>query len=202
AADKVKSFLIMDRTFDLKDGTSVLGPVNPLLFVENQLSLPIDVTNTDVAELATTVVFVFRAAIELNKVFAKKKGDERSLVEDQKALYEQLASSLSAVGVDGRACLLRFICEAQSTRIKKLNLLGKMLATLLTPKEDSFLEEYNIAATIGRSGQCAGNYNKCAISLFNIFNYVRKSKSGENPKTSTKGSKMSANTSKASSKAT
>ncbi|XP_064101819.1 uncharacterized protein LOC135212348 [Macrobrachium nipponense] len=172
----------MPRTFDIISGESISLHTGQTWFIENQLNLPIVVKNTDMAELATTIVFVFRAAIDLTQVFGKKgKPDKaRSLAEDQKAIYEQLAASLSAVGVDGRICLLRFICEAQHTRIQKLNLLGKMLATFLTPKEDNFLEEYNKASALGKAGECGGNFDSCPISLFNIFNYSKNGKLSKN----------------------
>ncbi|ROT66196.1 hypothetical protein C7M84_015814 [Penaeus vannamei] len=142
----------MSRTLDLLAGASQLAPLDPLWFVENQLGLPLRVDNTDAAEFATSVVFIFRIAIQLSQVFAAREAEAkgRSLAEDQMTIYQQLQSSLSAVGVDGRSCLLRFICEAQHRRMQRLNLLGQMLATLLTPKEDDFLASYSEAAAAGR----------------------------------------------------
>ncbi|XP_027227213.2 uncharacterized protein [Penaeus vannamei] len=164
----------MSRTLDLLAGASQLAPLDPLWFVENQLGLPLRVDNTDAAEFATSVVFIFRIAIQLSQVFAAREAEAkgRSLAEDQMTIYQQLQSSLSAVGVDGRSCLLRFICEAQHRRMQRLNLLGQMLATLLTPKEDDFLASYSEAAAAGREGSCLEQYSECPVSLFTLMDYA------------------------------
>ncbi|XP_071523831.1 uncharacterized protein [Panulirus ornatus] len=106
-------------------------------------------------------------------------GNARSVGEDQVGVFRQLEASLKTVGLDGRACLLKLVCEAQKPKLLKLNLLGHLLAALLTPRDETLLAEYAEAAALGRQDSCAPHYPSCPISIFNIFNFAKTNKTSK-----------------------
>ncbi|XP_045107955.1 uncharacterized protein LOC123502769 isoform X2 [Portunus trituberculatus] len=59
----------------------------------------------------------------------------RSLAEEQVGVYEAVAQKLhTQFGLDGRACVLRFICELQQRRLGHSTVAGKVLTALFTYK--------------------------------------------------------------------
>ena len=57
----------------------------------------------------------------------------RSLGDDQVGVYEAVADKLNTqFGLDGRACVLRFICELQQRHIGRYTMAGKILTALFT----------------------------------------------------------------------
>ncbi|XP_045102610.1 uncharacterized protein LOC123499071 [Portunus trituberculatus] len=105
-------------------------------------------------------------------------GKTRNLAEDQLALFYHLETSLTVAGVDGRACMLRAVCEGQSKRLIALNLLGHLLTAFLTPQDKTLLKPYWEAAEVGRAGtrggRCAKHYPGCPVSLLDIFKLARR----------------------------
>ncbi|XP_071523832.1 uncharacterized protein [Panulirus ornatus] len=156
-----------------------LAPADPFWYFENQLNIPVTVDNVDTTELVTAVVFVVRAIFTLTNVFDPNPAAGRSVGEDQVGVFRQLEASLKTVGLDGRACLLKLVCEAQKPKLLKLNLLGHLLAALLTPRDETLLAEYAEAAALGRQDSCAPHYPSCPISIFNIFNFAKTNKTSK-----------------------
>ncbi|XP_065562334.1 uncharacterized protein LOC136028423 [Artemia franciscana] len=101
---------------------------------------------------------------------------KRSIVEDQLQVFKTAEMLLGAMGVDGKACLLRTICEIQNHPIGEISVVGAILTALLTPKygDDEFLRDYLEAERVGQLkdatiDSCGDNYPKCPMSLFNLF---------------------------------
>ncbi|XP_042213504.1 uncharacterized protein LOC121860419 isoform X2 [Homarus americanus] len=164
-------------------------PIKPLWVIQNQLNLPVYVEGKENVELVTTVVLVIKVAIELSTVFNPDPSDGRSVGLDQASLYQHLEGSLAIVGLEGRTCLLRLVCDAQSPALLRLNLMGSLLAAIFTPREEAVMEEYKEAARVGRAREsCAKHYPSCPFSIFNIFNPKRNSQTSK-PSLTSKTSK-------------
>ncbi|KAG4075066.1 hypothetical protein HA402_008131 [Bradysia odoriphaga] len=98
-------------------------------------------------------------------------GGERAL------LYGVVEDFISTFGFDGKACLLRAICEVHSKSVHHLGLFGEMVKLFFTASKSQFsqlLPEYVSAEEIGRGergpGECFPYYKNCPRSLFKLDN--------------------------------
>ncbi|XP_071455065.1 uncharacterized protein [Hetaerina americana] len=91
-------------------------------------------------------------------------GGERAI------LYGVLEEFLSNFGMDGRACLLRAICEVHGHPLTSFGLLGEFVKLFFTASKSPFatvLEEYVAAEKAGmEDGDCWRYYKSCPKSLF------------------------------------
>ncbi|XP_075217488.1 uncharacterized protein LOC142322367 [Lycorma delicatula] len=92
-------------------------------------------------------------------------GGERAL------LYILLEDFLANFGMDGKACLLRAICEVHGhTSLRRFGLLGEVVQLFFTASKSPYselLEEYIEAEKAGRDdGDCWRYYKNCPKSLF------------------------------------
>jgi len=51
---------------------------------------------------------------------------------DQYQIFKSIEGALQVTGMDGKACLLRTICEIQRNQLAKYTLAGELMALLLT----------------------------------------------------------------------
>ena len=56
----------------------------------------------------------------------------RKIGEDQYTIFKSLERSLQTTGIDGRACLLRTICEMQQVPFNHYSVMGEILTALFT----------------------------------------------------------------------
>ncbi|XP_058067248.1 uncharacterized protein LOC131216710 [Anopheles bellator] len=98
-------------------------------------------------------------------------GGERAL------LYVVAEDFIANFGLDGRACMLRAICEVHSKSIEKFGLIGEMLKLFFTASLSPYaehLDEYVMAEKVGRGqdgpGECFPYYKDCPRSLFRSSN--------------------------------
>ncbi|XP_049541794.1 uncharacterized protein LOC125955023 [Anopheles darlingi] len=94
-------------------------------------------------------------------------GGERAL------LYVVVEDFIANFGLDGRACMLRAICEVHSKSIEKFGLVGEMLKLFFTASASPYsqhLDEYVMAEKVGRGqdgpGECFPYFKDCPRSLF------------------------------------
>ncbi|XP_043463111.1 uncharacterized protein LOC122499095 [Leptopilina heterotoma] len=91
-------------------------------------------------------------------------GGERAL------LYGTAEDMLSTLGLDGKACLLRAICEVQGHPFDNFGLVGEMLKLFFTASKSPFasiLHEYVEAENRGKiDGECWPYFKDCPKSLF------------------------------------
>uniref|UniRef100_A0A2M3Z6H1 Secreted peptide n=1 Tax=Anopheles braziliensis TaxID=58242 RepID=A0A2M3Z6H1_9DIPT len=94
-------------------------------------------------------------------------GGERAL------LYVVVEDFIANFGLDGRACMLRAICEVHSKSIEKFGLIGEMLKLFFTASASPYsqhLDEYVMAEKVGRGqdgpGECFPYFKDCPRSLF------------------------------------
>ncbi|VVC42606.1 Hypothetical protein CINCED_3A008282 [Cinara cedri] len=97
-------------------------------------------------------------------------GGERAL------LYTIIEDMLANFGMDGKACLLRAICEVHShTALDKFGFLGEFLELFLTASRSKYadlMDEYVTAETTGKHKECFPYFKECPKSLFlNNHNY-------------------------------
>ncbi|ROT77214.1 uncharacterized protein [Penaeus vannamei] len=118
---------------------------------------------------------------------------ERSIQEDQLEVFRQIEDNISSLGVDGRACVLRFICEMQTNRFSRSSLFGELFTLLFTPKpggDYTVLKEYIAAEEEGRQGGkdspgCAHKYRMCPLSVFAALRRLRGDVAEERPANAT-----------------
>uniref|UniRef100_A0A336LW18 CSON005846 protein n=1 Tax=Culicoides sonorensis TaxID=179676 RepID=A0A336LW18_CULSO len=110
-------------------------------------------------------------------------GGERAL------LYAVLEDFLHTFGLDGKACLLRTICEIHSKSITHFGLFGEMLKLFLTASQSPYshlLDDYVRAEKVGRGeiapAECFPYYKECPKSLFkSAMHKYRKRKEDDEP---------------------
>ncbi|XP_069974719.1 uncharacterized protein [Penaeus vannamei] len=99
---------------------------------------------------------------------------KRSIQEDQMELFHQLEDNISAMGVDGHACILRFICEMQTNKFSTSSIFGEIFTLMFTPKQGddyTLLKEYIEAEMAGEEGsqRCSERYFTCPVSVFSAL---------------------------------
>ncbi|KAL6444025.1 hypothetical protein ACFW04_001756 [Cataglyphis niger] len=91
-------------------------------------------------------------------------GGERAL------LYGTAEDMLSTLGMNGKACVLRAICEVQGHHLNNFGLIGEMLKLFFTASRSPFaslLKEYVEAENRGKfHGECWPYFKDCPKSLF------------------------------------
>ncbi|KAH8302604.1 hypothetical protein KR044_008781, partial [Drosophila immigrans] len=88
-------------------------------------------------------------------------------------LYGVVEDFLATFGMDGKACLLRTICEMHSRSLDKFGVFGEMTKLFLTVTKSPFAElipEYVRAQRVGEGkqapGECFPYYKGCPKSIF------------------------------------
>jgi len=143
--------------------------------IENIIETPVDTLLDDPAISYINVFsLIFRFVVQLEKLFVKKKGrNSRKLGDDQYNLFRSLEKSLQRTGIDGKACLLRAICEMQQNPINHYSIMGEIATALLTPKraKGNFMKDYLDAEYAGQadSSSCSSLYHTCPVSLFDFM---------------------------------
>ncbi|XP_069694257.1 uncharacterized protein [Periplaneta americana] len=106
--------------------------------------------------------------------------EKRSLSKTRWNLYSMLEVIIDRLELDGRACVLRAICEAADTTLQHNDLAGDVLHVLLTPSTTSDEVssysnfEYHAAERLGReiSGSCHLLYPECEVGLLDLISKV------------------------------
>jgi len=97
-------------------------------------------------------------------------------------LYEWAEDYLFTFGMDGKACLLRAICETHEAPMIGYGLVGEFLEVFLSPSRSPYwgrLDEYIKAERRGREkGDCSRYFKPCAKSLYKLNKY---SEEAQNP---------------------
>ncbi|XP_042876246.1 uncharacterized protein LOC122255933 [Penaeus japonicus] len=155
----------------------------PAYSLLNTLNFPITTTNpaTGVDTLRGFVSIVVPITILLDTLLEETtKG--RSFSEDQSGVYQALERRISSnFGVDGRACILRFICELQRRPISEWTVAGQLLTVLFTPRlgggnsDMELLKEYFTAQRLGLKEEvdCEAMYGTCPVSIFRYFDSLK-----------------------------
>jgi len=101
------------------------------------------------------------------------QGGERAL------LFTVVEDLLTNFGMDGKACLLRAICEVHGHKsIHKFGFIGEFLQLFLTASRSTYadlMKDYVTAETVGKhSKECYPYFKECPKSLFtNNHNYSK-----------------------------
>ncbi|KAF0289543.1 hypothetical protein FJT64_012193 [Amphibalanus amphitrite] len=174
------SILITDL-FDLDDkrGYSDLAFSRPFWSMTTTISLPVltDADGDGTPRLRGIVQFLMPIIIFLDTLFDENasssgRGKGRSLAHDQLEIFGSIERSLSSVGVEGRPCLLRFICEMHQRPIGRNSILGEVFDVVFSPKPSlvDVLHDYSLASERGADGgDCAAAYSACPMSLLTLM---------------------------------
>ncbi|MPC31152.1 hypothetical protein E2C01_024431 [Portunus trituberculatus] len=121
----------MSRDFGPETGTITIGTTFPTYEVEA------NGTTITVALSTITLGLVFY----LPNLFGESPGNARvlpsfasprSIQQDQRELLGQIEESMVAAGMDGHACVLRFICEMQANKFSHSSIFGEVLNLIFT----------------------------------------------------------------------
>ncbi|XP_042887862.1 uncharacterized protein LOC122263492 [Penaeus japonicus] len=90
---------------------------------------------------------------------------------DREMMYQIVEDSLSNMGLNGSACLLRAICEMFQFPLEMHGFFGEVLELFFSasrsPHAEKRLSEYTRAERVGRSsGDCLEYHSACSLSLF------------------------------------
>ncbi|XP_065562330.1 uncharacterized protein LOC136028420 [Artemia franciscana] len=101
---------------------------------------------------------------------------------DQDHIFHALEFGLSTIGVNGRACLLRTICELPSHPIMNSGLMGEILTIILTPKQGmndffrDYLESKGVDLVVNSTSKsCERLFSDCPFSVFDVLKKWSKS---------------------------
>ncbi|XP_071512426.1 uncharacterized protein [Panulirus ornatus] len=162
----------------LVNPASVVRPLKPIWYATVQLSIPLGDRDTGDLEMAMAMVLIFRLQIRLYEVFNRDSRRGRSIQEDQLELFRQIEDNIATMGVDGHACVLRFICEMQTNRFSRSSIFGEIFTLIFTPKQGddySLLKDYIAAEMAGQEADtpsgsagpiCVERYPSCPMSVF------------------------------------
>ncbi|XP_071523830.1 uncharacterized protein [Panulirus ornatus] len=152
----------------------------PVYTLSNSLVLPI--VNQKQEETVLAFVSVVLPINILLDSFLLDVLDGRSYSEDLAGVYGVVSGRLAGqFGVDGQACILRFICQLQQRPIARWSLAGHLLTILFTPRlggkdgDLDLLKEYLAAQILGRkeNTDCISLYDTCPFSVFEYFDTLR-----------------------------
>ncbi|XP_042894231.1 uncharacterized protein LOC122268052 [Penaeus japonicus] len=163
----------------------------PFWNVANTLVLPVlsDDNGDGIPKLRSLVSLSLPITIFLDSILGEppspasspgpsgRSGGSRSLGEDQLNIFRSIEDSLASLGVDGRSCLLRLICELQGNAFGRYTVVGELLTLLFTPKRgmNDFLHDYIEAEDAGREGSdCTSRYHTCPFSFTGTLEKYRR----------------------------
>ncbi|XP_027227688.1 uncharacterized protein [Penaeus vannamei] len=152
----------------------------PSLTIRNSVNTPIlsDADMDGTPTIRKVSILAFSVTILLDAL-KEEYGLGRSFSDDQAGIYRSLEDRIStSTGLDGRSCLLRFVCEMQRFPIREWTIAGEVITTLFTPREgkNELLQEYREAQWEGQqeglpsSSACETYAVRCPFSVFNYFN--------------------------------
>ncbi|XP_042888088.1 uncharacterized protein LOC122263628 [Penaeus japonicus] len=92
---------------------------------------------------------------------------------DREVMYKVVEENLESVGLDGKACLLRAICEMFEVPLPNHGFIGEMLELFFSssraPNAKDRLADYTKAETRGKGGQdCTVYHEACPYSFFEV----------------------------------
>uniref|UniRef100_A0A182MTE3 Uncharacterized protein n=1 Tax=Anopheles culicifacies TaxID=139723 RepID=A0A182MTE3_9DIPT len=113
----------------------------------------------------------------------KNRGLERTVAvrwpeidQSRRQLYALLEQAMSRWGRNGRACLLRAVCEVAETPLKHNGLIGEIIDVIFTPVPSDPLDpDYLVAQSQGQQGRdCTELYPTCPSGhgLFDNFSFL------------------------------
>ncbi|BES91451.1 DM4/DM12 family [Nesidiocoris tenuis] len=152
-------FTINFDTLGLTDNQNPYGALPPIL--ARNLGRSAGVMLADYVASILNNKRSARATPETHNFF---HGGERAM------LYVIVEEFLSNFGLDGKACLLRAICEVQGHSLKNFGFFGEMLKLFFTASKSPFAEVLNDYVAAERQGlehgECFPYYKNCPKSLF------------------------------------
>ncbi|KAF6205455.1 hypothetical protein GE061_019628 [Apolygus lucorum] len=96
---------------------------------------------------------------------------------NRSSTYTLLERRLDALGMNGRQCLLRLICEIARTPLSHNGLIGTLLEIIFLPsksEEEEGLDEETRAELVGMNdmNECGHVFYRCPQSLIDLVSYV------------------------------
>ncbi|PNF33877.1 hypothetical protein B7P43_G06736 [Cryptotermes secundus] len=178
--EKIREIIKEDRRRTIEE----IVELYPFVFLRNMImgfGLPILIQDQSLT-MGTVVKFLYgvptNSSVYLDSVFNRER---RSVSKTSRwDIYSMLEAACSRLGLDGRACVLRAICEAADTTLQHNGLAGEVLHVLLTPSTTTearrtYMDsEYYAAERLGTeiSGNCHLLYSECEVGLLDFISKV------------------------------
>jgi len=151
---------------------SIIFPTGSDLTFDVGISIPISALSATSTTFDIAVPFTYN----LPNSTASLVYSGRKIEDEHSAVFEMAEDLLNKFGINGKACVLRLICElAESRGLPYNGILGKAFETLflldygLTNTDR--LYEYISARMYGEhTGDCETAYPQCPFSAFNLLN--------------------------------
>jgi len=130
------------------------------------------------------VKYVFDGWCDCTGCSCDTKSSSRDL-RHQLSILNVVETTMGKMGLDGRTCVLRAVCEINETPISQFSFIGEIVTLLLTlkkeHKERNFLKDYLEAETLGARGKdlCWKKYSTCPISILTLHSQFKNSASVE-----------------------
>jgi len=142
----------------------------------SELKIPL----SDEAQITITVPvkYVFDGNCDVMSSCEENKNQYRDL-RTQMSIINVIEQTLGKMGLDGKSCVLRAVCEINETPIGQFSFMGEIITLLLTlrkeHKERTFLKEYIEAETLGAKGKdlCWKKYSTCPISILTLHSQYK-----------------------------
>jgi len=150
---------------------SVIFPTGSDLTFDVGLSIPISALSATSTTFDITVPFTYNLPNSTaNLVYTGRK-----IEDEHSAVFEMIEDLLNKFGINGKACVLRTICElAESKGLPYNGLLGRAFETLFLLdyglSNTDRLYEYISARMYGEhQGECSSAYPQCPFSAFKLL---------------------------------
>ncbi|XP_071527775.1 uncharacterized protein, partial [Panulirus ornatus] len=151
-----------------KKRATLVWPSGSIFEVEFYLTIPITAPAGVTIPFTLDVPYRFKLP---NLTTSNFLGRGQSHKDDRFHLYGVIEGLFDKFGADGRACVLRAVCEHAQTHLMGAGILGEVISTILVASSASSsseeMHEYVTAEFYGKShGNCRSMYPTCPISLF------------------------------------
>uniref|UniRef100_A0A182QFX3 Uncharacterized protein n=1 Tax=Anopheles farauti TaxID=69004 RepID=A0A182QFX3_9DIPT len=115
-------------------------------------------------------------ALSTNPGTGAPSGVEPTVDQSRRQFFELLEKGMVRWGRNGRACLLRAVCEVAETPLKHNGLIGEIIDVIFTPTPSDRLDpEYHLAQLYGQQGRnCSEHYPACPAGqgLFDNISFL------------------------------
>ncbi|XP_027215782.2 uncharacterized protein [Penaeus vannamei] len=98
---------------------------------------------------------------------------KRSVDSQREAGFNVIQNGLENMGLPGKSCLLRAVCEVAKEPVTDLGVVGEILNLIFAAgygEGSESMHEYVVAEEKGRrEGDCEGRYNECPLGLVSLL---------------------------------
>ncbi|XP_064101714.1 uncharacterized protein LOC135212198 [Macrobrachium nipponense] len=153
-----------------KRSATLVWPPGSVFVVEFFFTVPITAPAGVSEPVEINVPYRFKLPNITADLFGGKEKQMKHESSDRLDMYGVVEGLLSKFGFDGKACVLRAICEKAQLSLVKAGMLGEFIETILSASSSTYSDqmyEYQLAEYYGSAhADCRSAYPSCLMSLF------------------------------------